>query len=217
MRRNLPITSREVEMPVGVPIVTTTDLDGRITTANEPFVAISGFERGEIIGAAHTLVRHPDMPAEAFADLWRDLKAGRHWCGLVKNRCKNGDFYWVRANVYPLKGADGRPAGYISVRVAPDRWDIAATERAYRRFQDGTAGSLAILHGEVVDSSPRGRLAATLFGTLGSLAGLDPRSTASALACAFLVVLAGSWCSKAAAARIELAPVPVERRRRPRA
>ncbi len=136
MKDNQPVTQVEHLLEPGKPIVTKTDLKGRITYANESFVAISGFARAELIGASHNIVRHPDMPSEAYADLWRTLQAGHPWRGLVKNRAKNGDFYWVEAFVTPLlQGAD--TVGYMSVRNAPARGEVAATEALYRRVKAG--------------------------------------------------------------------------------
>ena len=102
MKINKPITSKEIYLEEDSEIISTTDLKGRIETANEEFVSISGFEHNEIIGNNHNMVRHPEMPPEAFADLWQNNKANKPWMGLVKNRCKNGDYYWVDAYVRPL-------------------------------------------------------------------------------------------------------------------
>ena len=105
MRTNLPVTGIEYPLQDGQSIVSKTDTKGRITYVNPTFVEVSGFAEEELIGKAHNIVRHPDMPPEAFADLWRTLQAGEPWTGLVKNRRKNGDFYWVVANVVPIKEA----------------------------------------------------------------------------------------------------------------
>ena len=94
MRNNQPVTSVEVQLKDDTLIVSKTDLKGRITYINKDFLQISGFAEHELLGEPHNIVRHPDMPVEAFEDLWRDLKAGRPWTGLVKNRCKNGEYYW---------------------------------------------------------------------------------------------------------------------------
>lgn len=99
MKINQPVTNVETLLPEGEFIYSSTDLKGVIVEANEAFVRISNFTRDEMIGQSHNMVRHPDMPPEAFADLWRDLKAGRPWRGIVKNRRKDGGFYWVVANV----------------------------------------------------------------------------------------------------------------------
>ena len=102
MRRNLPVTGQEYPLRDGMTIVSRTDLKGRITYVNDDFVEAAGFTLDELIGQPHNLVRHPDMPEQAFADLWQTLKAGRPWTGLVKNRRKNGDHYWVVANATPV-------------------------------------------------------------------------------------------------------------------
>src|SRR3990167_3012748 len=106
MRSNLPVTQQEYLLPDGMTIVSRTDLKGRITYINSDFVEASGFVESELIGQPHNLVRHPDMPEEAFADLWLTLKDGRPWTGLVKNRRKNGDHYWVVANATPVREGD---------------------------------------------------------------------------------------------------------------
>src|SRR3569832_439819 len=99
MRTNLPITQIEYVMKDGMSIVSKTDTKGRITYVNPNFVEVSGLSVEDLLGKAHNIVRHPDMPEVAFADLWATLMAGLPWDGFVINRCKNGDFYWVMANV----------------------------------------------------------------------------------------------------------------------
>lgn len=149
MRTNLPITNQEYLLRDGMNIVSRTDLKGRITYVNEDFIEASGFVEAELIGEPHNLVRHPDMPEEAFADLWNTLKAGRPWTGLVKNRCKNGDFYWVVANATPVREG-GTVVGYMSVRTRPSREQVSAAEQLYRRFREGTAKGWAIREGRGV-------------------------------------------------------------------
>lgn len=149
MRKNLPITQSEYPFPEGTTLMSTTDLKSRITYANAAFVQVSGFERDELVGQPHNVVRHPDMPPEAFADMWATLKAHKSWTALVKNRRKNGDHYWVRANATPISRG-GSVVGYMSVRTKPTRAEIAAAEDLYRRFREGRAGSLAFRHGIVV-------------------------------------------------------------------
>lgn len=157
MKINMPVTSHEVQLREGDIILTRTDMRGVITHANPSFVEISGFSLSELVGQNHNIVRHPDMPPEAFADLWENLKAGRPWTGLVKNRCKNGDFYWVVANVAPIV-EDGRIAGYVSVRSKPDRRQIEAAEGAYRMFREGRAKGLCISGGKVVKNNLLGKV-----------------------------------------------------------
>ncbi|MEO8411066.1 MAG: PAS domain-containing protein, partial [Propionivibrio sp.] len=135
MKTNLPITNNEVLFPKGRYIVSRTDLKGAITYVNGTFVTISGFARDELVGKNHNLVRHPEMPPAAFQLLWDTVKAGRPWRGMVKNRCKNGDFYWVDALVVPVC-KDGQTTGYMSVRHEPTRSQIAAAEEFYRQMRD---------------------------------------------------------------------------------
>ena len=149
MRVNMPVTGVERQLRDGETIVSTTDTRGVITLVNDTFVAISGFSREELLGAPQNIVRHPDMPPEAFADLWATIQAGRPWSGLVKNRCKNGDHYWVKANTTPIKEG-GRITGYLSARVAPSRAEIEAAENVYRKFREGKAAGMAIREGKVV-------------------------------------------------------------------
>lgn len=152
MKTNLPVTNVETHLPEGEFIYSSTDLRGNIVEANEAFATISNYSREEMIGQPHNMVRHPDMPAEAFADMWRDLKAGRPWRGVVKNRRKDGGFYWVVANASPVR-EHGQVVGYQSVRVRPSRGEIAAAEAAYKRIREGDK-SLAIEQGRVVKRRP---------------------------------------------------------------
>ncbi len=149
MRINQPVTNVEVELHERTLIASKTDVKGQITYVNKEFIDISGYSESELIGQPHNIVRHPDMPAEAFVDMWRDLQDGRPWTGLVKNRCKNGDYYWVLATATPVYDG-GRLAGYMSVRRKPTRQQIDAAENAYRLFREKKAGGLQICHGEVV-------------------------------------------------------------------
>ena len=130
MRNNQPVTGRELLLEPNVVIISRTDAEGRITFANDDFLRTSGFSLDELIGENHNILRHPDMPAEAFRDLWTTLRRGRPWSGLVKNRCKNGDHYWVRASVTANAGG-----GYMSVRVPPERAEVAAAEALYGRMR----------------------------------------------------------------------------------
>nr|WP_235584441.1 PAS domain-containing methyl-accepting chemotaxis protein [Massilia sp. MS-15] len=129
-------------------VVSKTDLHGNITYVNSDFVRISGFSQEELLGAPQNIVRHPDMPAEAFQDFWQTIRSGKAWTGLVKNRCKNGDHYWVEANAAPLI-ENGQITGYTSVRVKPTREQIANAEAAYRRIAAGDR-KLALREGAVI-------------------------------------------------------------------
>ncbi len=138
MRKNLPITTVETPFPKGRTLVSKTDLKGRITYCNDTFIQLSGFSRNELMGEPHNLVRHPDMPAEAFADLWSTLKSGYPWRGLVKNRRKDGGFYWVDALAVPIQ-ENGQQVGFMSVRTEPSRADIQNAEKLYGEIREKRA------------------------------------------------------------------------------
>ena len=138
MKINLPVTTNELMVDPVNPIVTKTDVKGSITYANRAFIEISGFTEAELLGKNHNIVRHPDMPASAFADLWDTVKTGKPWRGIVKNRAKNGDFYWVEAYVTPIT-EHGRIVGYMSVRSRPSRQDVDGAAALYRKVQDKQA------------------------------------------------------------------------------
>ena len=133
MRLNLPVTDQEHLLRASDLLVSTTDRQGRITHCNQAFVDVSGYDYDELIGQPHNIVRHPDMPAEAFKDLWTSVGHGRPWTGVVKNRRKTGEYYWVEANVTPIM-EDGKPCGYMSVRLKPSREQVAAAQAAYARL-----------------------------------------------------------------------------------
>ncbi|MBN3564070.1 methyl-accepting chemotaxis protein [Aliamphritea spongicola] len=130
MKINEPVTDREVKLKDGQELVTKTNLKGIITYTNPDFVEVSGFSEDELVGKNHNLVRHPDMPQAAFKDLWDTLKLGRPWSKLVKNRCKSGDFYWVKANVTPVF-KNGDIVEYMSVRTRPTQDEIDTAESLY--------------------------------------------------------------------------------------
>ena len=170
MRNNGPLTNAEYVLPAGEVIITHTDPDSRITYANPAFLASSEFSLDECLGQPQNIVRHPDMPKEAFADLWATIRSGRSWTGIVKNRRKSGGFYWVRANVTPMMDANSRIVGYMSVRVKPTSEEVANAERVYADINAGRAGSLRIRHGRVIDTS--------IFGWLQHLSNLSLRTGA---------------------------------------
>ena len=138
MKTNLPVTGVEAPFPKGHYIVSRTDLKGVTTYVNDTFVQISGFARDELVGKNHNVIRHPDMLPAAFEWLWKTIKEGRPWRGVVKNRCKNGDFYWVDALVVPVF-KNGEIVGYMSVRTEPTRQQVSAAEAFYRQLKEGTA------------------------------------------------------------------------------
>lgn len=130
MKINLPITGQERLFPADMTLVSKTDTKGIITFANRDFVEVCGFSEQELVGANHNIIRHPDMPPVAFDVMWKTLKRGLPWHGIVKNRCKNGDHYWVDAKVVPIQ-KNGRIIGYMSVRTCPSRADVASADSAY--------------------------------------------------------------------------------------
>lgn len=130
MRNNQPVSQKNYPMPVDKTLVSVTDLKGRITYCNTAFIEVSGFARDELLGQAHNIVRHPDMPEEAFRDMWATIQSGLPWTGLVKNRRKNGDHYWVQANATPMMDGD-KITGFLSVRVAPSTTAVAGAEALY--------------------------------------------------------------------------------------
>lgn len=149
MRTNLPVTQHEYQFPGSETLLSTTDTSSHIGYANAAFIRTSGYTEDELMGQPHNLVRHPDMPVEAFADMWRSLKQGQSWTALVKNRRKNGDHYWVRANAAPMR-RNGEITGYLSVRTKPSRAEVEATDALYRRFKGGHANGLAFHRGLIV-------------------------------------------------------------------
>lgn len=164
MRNNGPVTQHEYVLPDGATLVSTTDLQSFITYVNPAFIAASGFTREELLGQPHNMIRHPDMPAEAFRDMWATLKSGQPWSALVKNRRKDGGFYWVRANVTPVL-ENGRVSGYMSVRTKPTRDEVQSAERLYRTMrEEAAAGTLVhtLAEGSVLRNTLAGRIGRAL-------------------------------------------------------
>ncbi|OMR12934.1 chemotaxis protein [Burkholderia pseudomallei] len=180
MRANLPVTQREYDFPDDATLMSTTDPQSYVTYANAAFIQVSGFERDEIIGEPHNFVRHPDMPTEAFADMWATLKAGRSWTAVIKNRRKDGDHYWVRANATPVI-RNGQLVGYMSVRTKPSREEIAQADALYRDLREHRARGRKFHQGLVVRTG--------LFGWMSLLQTMSARWRVRA---ALLALLAGS-------------------------
>ncbi len=178
MKVNMPVTNKELDYPTGAILLSKTDPKGIITEVNDAFVEVSGFSREELIGKSHNIVRHPDMPPAAFEDLWKTIKKGKLWHGYVKNRCKNGDHYWVEANVTPIM--QGREiTGYVSVRTKPDAARVAAAEKLYRTLKKGSGGKFMMHLRGIADFNVQAKLILailTLFGISGVtvLAGFSP-------------------------------------------
>ncbi|MDR0216853.1 MAG: methyl-accepting chemotaxis protein [Comamonas sp.] len=156
MRVNAPVTQREYGFDEQATLMSTTDTQSYIKYANQAFMEVSGFEPEEILGQTHNVVRHPDMPPAAFADMWATLKSGEPWSALVKNRRKNGDHYWVRANAIPIIRSDVTK-GFMSVRTRPEREEIEAAQKLYETMSEkGKSGP--DLHRGIVSTKGLGKL-----------------------------------------------------------
>ncbi len=149
MRTNLPVTGVEKALQDNDVIVSKTDTKGRITYVNKTFCDISGFTEEELIGAPQNIVRHPDMPPAAFKDLWDTIQGGKSWKGLVKNRCKNGDHYWVEANANPIY-ENGQIVGYMSLRTKAAREAVEFCENLYRKLREGNARGWTVKEGRAL-------------------------------------------------------------------
>ncbi|MBD1552785.1 methyl-accepting chemotaxis protein [Pseudomonas sp. C2L12B] len=136
MRTHLPVTEQERTFPAEQRLISTTDLDSRITYCNDAFAALSGFTYEELLGQPHNIVRHPDMPPAVFAHMWDTIRQGKAWMGIVKNRAKNGDFYWVSAYVTAIYEG-GRIAGFESVRTLPSPDQVRRASALYARLRAG--------------------------------------------------------------------------------
>jgi aerotaxis receptor len=184
MRVNLPVSTHEYAFPKGQTLVSTTDLKGRILYCNPMFIEVSGYEKEELLGQPHNIVRHPDMPEEAYRDMWETIASGNPWSAPVKNRRKDGTFYWVMANVTPLMQGD-QPTGYMSVRTEATRDQIQAADQLYRQMQaEKQAGTLVhvLREGQIVKNTLWGRMASAVqLGPLGKI-----------MLCTLLLVFA-SW------------------------
>lgn len=218
VRNNGPVTNREYALGAQDTLLSATDLKGRIIYANDAFIEVSGFDWSELTGKAHNLVRHPDMPEAAFADLWHTIQSGRTWTALVKNRRKNGDHYWVRANAAPIRQGDA-VVGYLSVRVPATPEQVAEHESFYQRLRQ-TGSRWRLQWGYGLRSGWRGvlgrwrfiplvqrmragwvLLAAFAVAQLWLLAGVQPQSPGAlgGLAVAWLALLLGGalWLQRA--------------------
>jgi aerotaxis receptor len=135
MKRNTPVTQKEFLLNDGTTLLSTTNTHSHITYANSAFIDASGYSEDQLMGEAHNIIRHPDMPPAAFSDMWFTIQRGDSWTGIVKNRRLNGDHYWVRANVTPVY-QQGELTGYISVRNIPSREEIDASAELYQQANE---------------------------------------------------------------------------------
>ena len=136
MKKNFPISGQERSFSERANILSTTNPKGIITYINDDFIDISGFTEEELLGKNHNVVRHPEMPPAAFEDLWKTVKTGHPWMGIVKNRCKNGDHYWVDAFVTPIV-ENGEVKEYQSVRTKPQKEYVERAESLYKPLLAG--------------------------------------------------------------------------------
>ncbi|MBJ3781087.1 PAS domain-containing protein [Enterobacter asburiae] len=192
------VTQNEYPLDDDTTLMSTTDVHSYITHANDTFVQVSGYQLDELTGQPHNMVRHPDMPKAAFADMWYTLQQGEPWSGIVKNRRKNGDHYWVRANAVPMVRR-GQVTGYMSIRTKATAEEIAAVEPLYRALNDGSCKK-RVHKGLVVGK-----------GWLGKLPAMPLRwrvrsvmATLFAVLAATLIATSAGWMPFAAAALVML-------------
>ena len=192
------VTQNEYPLDDDTTLMSTTDVHSYITHANDTFVQVSGYQLDELTGQPHNMVRHPDMPKAAFADMWYTLQQGEPWSGIVKNRRKNGDHYWVRANAVPMVRR-GQVTGYMSIRTKATAEEIAAVEPLYRALNDGSCKK-RVHKGLVVGK-----------GWLGKLPAMPLRWRVRCVMAALFAVLAATlvatsagWIPLAAAALVML-------------
>jgi aerotaxis receptor len=183
MRINQPVTQTEYLFSDAEMLVSATDLSGNIAYCNPAFIEVSGFRKEELVGQPHNTIRHPDMPREAFADMWHTIRAGRTWTAMVKNRRKNGDYYWVRANVTPVV-EHGATVGYLSVRVRPGRDEVEEAEQLYARMREGSLRGWRLQEGMLVRSGIGGVLQKLARMPLAARIGTGYAVTLGALALA---------------------------------
>lgn len=202
MRKNLPVTQREYDFPGDATLMSATDVKGRILYTNDAFIAVSGFEREQLMRKAHNIVRHPDVPPQVFDDFWKTLQAGLTWSAVVKNRRQDGDHYWVRANATPVMRS-GRLVGYMSVRTKPTRAEIDAAEALFKDMREGRAKGTRVYRGLVVRSGVLGlgsRMLQTLPVRWRLRLGVWPLAALAPLGAAYAGAAAGELAALAAAA-----------------
>jgi aerotaxis receptor len=171
VRNNGPVTNKNHPLSADDVLISKTDTESYITYANQRFIEISGFSYEELLHSPHNLVRHPDMPPVVFKDMWDTLKSGQSWSGLVKNRRKNGDHYWVQANVVPLR--DGSIIkGFASIRAKPDEAEVAMAEKVYRDIREG-GGNYVVHRGMWYPSGILGRIKRWNLYGVGARMGLQ--------------------------------------------
>jgi len=132
----------EAEIPQGKLILSRTDVQGRITYANDTFAHVCGYQVNELVGKPHNIVRHPDMPRSIFKQMWNTILAGKEWSGIVKNLRKDGGYYWVKATVVPLS-ENGKIIGFKSSRVYVPPLKRQEMEKKYALIRKAEEGEVA--------------------------------------------------------------------------
>src|SRR5580704_5529995 len=154
MSLNQTATSNEYIVREGALLVSVTDVNGKIIAVSPEFIQVTGYSNDELIGKDHGALRHPDTPEAVYQDLWKTLRAGRPWTGLMKNRRKNGDYYWDIASVTPLMEA-GVHVGFMTMRTKPSAQQIRETSELYQRLRDGSDKTLRLVEGHPVRTNWR--------------------------------------------------------------
>lgn len=185
MRNNQPITQREYALDDETVLISRSDLKGNVTYANAAFVEVSGYTRDELMGAPHSLIRHPDMPEAAYADFWKTIQAGGTWQGTVKNRRKNGDHYWVNATVAPLRDGD-RVVGYTSLRRKASVNQVTLADKVYAEIREKGKSRRYLLSGGQLK-----RRGMSGFFARFQLTSLKAKLTGMVIAALVLLALAG--------------------------
>lgn len=176
-----------IEVTQQTPLVTTTDLQGTISFANTAFVRTCGLAMEQILGASHSIVRHPDMPPRVFADMWTVLNAGRPWTGLLKNRGSHGETYWVKANIIPMF-KDRQTVGFTSVQCRADESEVRHAEQVYRLWRAGEGAQYVLRAGRIVETGWRAMVKA-VKNPLDLPVQWRMQGTAAILGMLFLVLL----------------------------
>jgi aerotaxis receptor len=122
--------------PTERPVVSKTDIRGIITYTNSMFRALSGYEKGEMVGRPHNIVRHPDMPKKIFEEMWDTILNGKKWSGIIKNLRKDGRYYWVEAFIEPIFDESGKITGFVSARRKVSDEVKREYEKIYKKMRE---------------------------------------------------------------------------------
>lgn len=179
-----------VSAPQRAPLITTTDLQGAISFANKAFLQTCGYAMEQVLGAPHSIVRHPDMPPKVFADMWAVLHAGRPWTGLVKNRSSSGDAFWVKANIIPMF-KDRQTIGFTSVQCPPEEAEVREAEQVYGLWRAGAGAHYVLRAGRIVETGWRA-LVRAVKNPLDLPVQWRMQGTAAILALLFTLLLVGA-------------------------